>query len=234
LLVGQAKNNDSPFEITDMSVKEELTSDWKEKIRARIKKVDQVVVICGENTNTASGVAVEVKITQEEEKPYFLLWGRSDKTCVKPKTTKESDKFRYNRKLLGRLSRCACETVKEMMQAVIEDNTVVPGMIVAVQTFGSSDIHWHPHLHCLVTNGCFDKDGTFHPMEILLPSAIIEVFQHKVFRMLLKEGLITQDRIKMILSWRHTGFHVHNKGKVVANDMASPIIRRSAGQHGQD
>jgi hypothetical protein len=29
LLVGQAKNEDSPFEITDMSVKEELTGDWK-------------------------------------------------------------------------------------------------------------------------------------------------------------------------------------------------------------
>jgi len=93
LLVGQAKNDDSPFEITDMSVKEELSGDWKEKVRTRIKKVDQVVVICGEHTDTASGVAAEVKIAQEEEKPYFLLWGRSDKTCVKPKTAKESDKI---------------------------------------------------------------------------------------------------------------------------------------------
>lgn len=93
LLVGQAKNEDSPFEITDMSVKEELTGDWKEKVRQRIKRVDQVIVICGEYTNTASGVAAELKITQEEGKPYFLLWGRSDKTCVKPKTAKDSDKI---------------------------------------------------------------------------------------------------------------------------------------------
>lgn len=93
LLVGQAKNDDSPFEITDMSVKEELSGDWKEKVRTRIKKIDQVVVICGEHTDTASGVATEVKIAQEEEKPYFLLWGRSDKICVKPKTAKESDKI---------------------------------------------------------------------------------------------------------------------------------------------
>ena len=56
-------------------------------------------------------------------------------------------------------------------------------------------------------------------MEILLPSAIIEVFQHKVFRMLHKEGLITEERVRLILSWRHTGFHVHNEGRVVANDM---------------
>jgi len=93
LLVGQAKNDDTPFEITDMSVKEELTGDWKEKVRTRIKKVDQVVVICGEYTDTANGVAAEVKIAQEENKPYFLLWGRSDKTCVKPKNAKDSDKI---------------------------------------------------------------------------------------------------------------------------------------------
>jgi len=93
LLVGQAKNEDSPFEITDMSVKEELAGDWKEKVRQRIKKVDQVVVICGEHTDTANGVAIEVNITREEEKQYFLLWGRSDKTCVKPKTAKDSDKI---------------------------------------------------------------------------------------------------------------------------------------------
>lgn len=93
LLVGQAKNDDSPFEITDMSVKEELSGDWKEKVRTRIKKVDQVVVICGKHTDTANGVATEVKITQEEEKPYFLLWGRSDETCVKPRNAKDADKI---------------------------------------------------------------------------------------------------------------------------------------------
>ena len=125
--------------------------------------------------------------------------------------------FRYNRKLLGRLSRCAYETVKEMMQAAMGDNAAVPGMIAAIQTFGS-DIDWHPHLHCLVTNGAFTPDGTFHAMEILSPSIIMEIFQHKVFRMLLKEGLITEERVRLILSWRHTGFHIHNEGKVVAND----------------
>src|SRR3989338_1290723 len=93
LLVGQAKNDDTPFEITDMSLKEEFTANWKEKVRTRIKKLDQVVVICGDYPDTRNGVAAEVKIAQEENKPYFLLWGRSDKTCVKPKNAKDSDKI---------------------------------------------------------------------------------------------------------------------------------------------
>jgi len=84
LLVGQAKNSDSPFEITDMSIKETIDSNWKAKARTRIKGCDVVVVMCGEKTNTATGVTAELKIAQEEKVPYFLLNGRSEKTCVKP------------------------------------------------------------------------------------------------------------------------------------------------------
>lgn len=93
LLVGQSKLEDSPFEIADWSVKEELTGNWKEKVRERIKKVGIVAVICGEYTDTATGVSAEVRISQEEEKPYFLLKGRKDKTCKKPKSANDSDKI---------------------------------------------------------------------------------------------------------------------------------------------
>jgi len=93
LLVGQARNEDSPFDIADWSVKDELTGDWKAKVREKIRKVDVVAVICGEYTDSASGVNAEVKITQEEEISYFLLEGRSDKDCKKPKTAKPSYKI---------------------------------------------------------------------------------------------------------------------------------------------
>lgn len=93
LLVGQAKNPDSPFDIADWSVKEPLTGNWKEKVRERIRKTDLTIVICGEWTHTATGVAEELRITREEGKPYFLLWGRSEKNCTKPKTALDSDKI---------------------------------------------------------------------------------------------------------------------------------------------
>ncbi len=95
LLVGQSKNPESPFELADWSVKEPMTGDWKAKVRARIKKVDQVIIMCGEHTDTATGVNAELSITQQESKPYFLLWGRSSKTCKKPKSAKSNDKI-YN------------------------------------------------------------------------------------------------------------------------------------------
>jgi hypothetical protein len=93
MLVGQAKNTDSPFEITDYSVKEPLTGDWKKKVKEKLKLVGLVIVICGEHTDAASGVSTEIEIAQDLGKEYFLLWGRSDKTCVKPKAAKASDKI---------------------------------------------------------------------------------------------------------------------------------------------
>lgn len=55
LLVGQAKNKDSPFEIADWSVKKAFTeSNWEAKVRTRIRQVGQVAVICGNKTDKAS------------------------------------------------------------------------------------------------------------------------------------------------------------------------------------
>ena len=93
LLVGQSKHPDSPFELADWSIKEHMTGDWKEKARKRIRAVDVVCVLCGEKTHTATGVAAEVALAQEEKKDYFLLKGYVDKTCTKPTTAKSTDKM---------------------------------------------------------------------------------------------------------------------------------------------
>ncbi len=95
LLMGQAKHPDTPFEMADWSVQEELSGDWKKKVRARIRRVDVVIVLCGEHTHTAQGVSDELTIAREEGKPYFLLAGRKDKRCTPPRAARSSDKV-YN------------------------------------------------------------------------------------------------------------------------------------------
>jgi len=92
-LVGQSKHEDTPFDLADWSIKETLTGNWKEKARSRIRAVDLVAVICGEHTDTATGVSEELRIAQQENIPYFLLWGYSDKTCKKPRAARDSDKM---------------------------------------------------------------------------------------------------------------------------------------------
>ena len=93
MLAGQAKLPDSPFDFIDASLKEPLTGDWKDKVRRRMDNIDVVIVLCGEHTNKASGVAAELTIAQEKNKSYFLLAAYADKTCVKPSSVNSSDKI---------------------------------------------------------------------------------------------------------------------------------------------
>lgn len=93
MLAGQAKLADSPFDFTDASVKEHLTGDWKAKVKRRIENVDIVVVLCGEKTDKAAGVAAELTIAKEQDKDYFLLAAYSDKTCSKPTSASSNDKM---------------------------------------------------------------------------------------------------------------------------------------------
>lgn len=91
LLVGQSKHSDSPFWIADWSIKEP-SADWKSKARARIRAAGLVIVLCGKNMSSATGVAIEVSIAQEEGVPYFLLAGYSAGS-TKPATAKPADKL---------------------------------------------------------------------------------------------------------------------------------------------
>jgi hypothetical protein len=90
-LIGQAKNPDSPFEIHDWSIKE-ASPDWKDKARFRIRASDLVIVLCGDHTDKAVGVGIELKIAQEEGIDYFLLNGYNGKVGKKPTTAKATDK----------------------------------------------------------------------------------------------------------------------------------------------
>jgi hypothetical protein len=93
MLAGQAKHEDTPFDFADRSVKEALTGDWKEKVKRRLKNVDLMIVVCGEYTGSAAGVSAELALAKELGLPYFLLWGRSGKTCARPTSASSSDKI---------------------------------------------------------------------------------------------------------------------------------------------
>ena len=93
MLAGQARHPDTPFELHDWSVKEPFSGAWKDKVREKIRRTDVVIVICGQYTNQATGVAEELKIAKEEGVPFFLLYGRADRTCVPPTSANSTDKM---------------------------------------------------------------------------------------------------------------------------------------------
>jgi hypothetical protein len=93
LLIGQSKHEDSPFEISDYSIKE-ASSTWQQEAKDRIRQSGVVIVMCGKQTDTATGVSKELAIAQEEGVDYFLLNAYGDDGDVKkPTSAKQSDKI---------------------------------------------------------------------------------------------------------------------------------------------
>lgn len=68
-LVGQARNERSPFEFVDMSVKEPWSSSWKDRCRTKIKGCDGMIALVSKKTADASGQLFEVRCGKEENVP---------------------------------------------------------------------------------------------------------------------------------------------------------------------
>jgi hypothetical protein len=77
-LVGQAKNEHSPFEFVDMSVKEPWYESWKTNCRTKIKGCDGVIALVSKNSKNANGQLWEVKCSKEERKPTRGFYINSD------------------------------------------------------------------------------------------------------------------------------------------------------------
>ena len=115
--------------------------------------------------------------------------------------------FLYDRKLLTELSRCGWEALKTLYTIGVRDKKVLSGAVVAVQTFGDF-LGFHPHLHILVSDGCFHENGMFSVSPAVDTKALEQIFRHNVLKMLLAKDKITQDMVALLDKWRHTGFNV--------------------------
>ncbi len=80
----------SGFEISARSASPS-TDRWEARVRRQIGDADEVIVICGERTEDSAQVSAEIRIAQEQQKPYFLLWGRREVMCTKPGGAKPGD-----------------------------------------------------------------------------------------------------------------------------------------------
>ncbi|MHB8896858.1 MAG: transposase [Candidatus Geothermincolia bacterium] len=76
----------------------------------------------------------------------------------------------------------------------------------------------HPHLHVMATDGGFTPDGAFHPLPMMSLAPLEHLFRHSVFKMLLRKGLLTPERIKLMKSWERSGFNVNAAVRIGAAD----------------
>ena len=92
---------------------------------------------------------------------------------------------------------------------------------------------YHPHLHILVSDGCFHSSGMFSVSPSLDTKSLEMMFRHNVLKMLLKKGKISRDPIALLDKSRHTGFNVFVRLRILPGDktamenLARYIIRAS-------
>ena len=80
-LKGQSLNTNSPFEYIDMSVKQAYLSEWKERVRTRIRRSDGVIALVSKNSLTSNGQKWEITCAREENKRVLGVWAyKNDRT----------------------------------------------------------------------------------------------------------------------------------------------------------
>lgn len=88
-LKGQSLNTKAPFEYIDMSVKEAYDTEWKKRVRTRIRRSDGVIVLVSKNSLTSSGQRWEIECAREEGKRILGLWAyKDDRTNIVGVNTK--------------------------------------------------------------------------------------------------------------------------------------------------
>jgi hypothetical protein len=98
-LLGQARG--SGFCVSGESEFVSSYDRWTERARSRIREADEVIFICGEHSEASQGMSAEMRMAQEENTPYFLLWGRRGSMCTKPIGAKSAEgMYNWTREIL--------------------------------------------------------------------------------------------------------------------------------------
>jgi len=114
--------------------------------------------------------------------------------------------FMFDRKLLADLSRIAWETLKEYTSTPfysaqdrsLSAGTTLPGCACSIQTFGDF-LGFNPHWHIIISDGTFDEAGNFRITPYYDAHALEQLFRHKLLKMLLGKGVITQWHIDLLM-----------------------------------
>jgi len=88
-LKGQSLSPRAPYEFIDMSVKEPYDTEWKMRVRTRIKRSDGVIILVSKNSLNSSGQKWEIQCAKEEGKRILGIWAyKDDRTNIEGVNTK--------------------------------------------------------------------------------------------------------------------------------------------------
>lgn len=75
----------------------------------------------------------------------------------------------------------------------------------------------------------FDDEGTFFYIPFSGLQSMVEVFRHRVIKLLVEHSLLNADFARNLLSWRHSGFSIDNSVRILdessQENLAEYIVR---------
>jgi hypothetical protein len=90
--------------------------------------------------------------------------------------------------------------------------------VVSIQTFGAYAANFHPHLHAWVTDGAFTNDGQFLELPYFDRRLVEEVFRRRLLQRLHRAQRLSEEFLRSLLGWVHSGFSAHGEPRVPAAD----------------
>jgi hypothetical protein len=83
-LVEESRRSDSQFRVT-------ACSTAGSPALQEIGDADEMIVVCGAQSDASAQMHAEITLAQGMAKPYFLLWGRRDAMCKRPLGSRPDD-----------------------------------------------------------------------------------------------------------------------------------------------
>ena len=127
--------------------------------------------------------------------------------------------FQHHRDLLKRLCCLARACLTDYLRAAMDLPDGLPGIVMSIHTFGEY-LDFHPHLHALVADGLFLRNGEFHVLPPIPLQPLEKLFQARVLEWLVGLKLLPPERANTLRSWKHTGFNIHAGEQVVPENLA--------------
>ncbi len=123
--------------------------------------------------------------------------------------------FHYHPELRGKLCRAAYETVQEVMAAAaVGCEGFRTGMVAVTATSGDL-LNFNSHVHAIAPRGGWDEDGDWVPVPYIDKDVAERLFRRKVLNFLTCEGLLSDERARILMSWNHnSGFSIDDSVRV--------------------
>ncbi len=134
------------------------------------------------------------------------------------------ERIRRDPDLLRRFTGLAVKVITRALRSQLDPalegvNQAHPGVIAARHTWGS-DLHYHPHVHLLITNGLYTPDGTYHGGLSWEATSLTAQVRKSILSSLVKMNRMQPETAELLTTWpiERSGFQVHVGHIVPATD----------------